>query len=126
MRPGLTTGHETILLAEDSAPIRTLLTQVLSAQGYTVLVAVDGSAAVKIAQEYAGEIHLLITDVVMPGLGGFELSALARTTRPDLRVLLMTGLTDDPQLKGYAMLAKPFTPIKLSQAVRGILDQTEL
>lgn len=123
VRPRLSAGSETIIVAEDSLPIRMLITQVLGTQGYKVLEAADGAVAHRLASEYPGDIHLLLTDVVMPGLGGFELAARLRESRPKLKVLLLSGLTDESQLEGYKALAKPFTPIRLSQAVRQVLDQ---
>ena len=123
LRPKLSVGHETIIVADDSPPIRMLIAQVLSAQGYTVLEAADGASALRIASSHEGDIHLLLTDVVMPGLGGFELAARLRADRPKIKVLVLTGLTGESQLEGYEALAKPFTPIRLSQAVRRILDE---
>lgn len=122
IRPSLPTGHETIIVAEDSPAIRMLISQVLGTQGYKVLEATDGTTALQLASEYKGDVHLLLTDVVMPGLGGFELAARLREKRPALKVLILSGLTDEPGLEGYAALAKPFTPIRLSEAVRRILD----
>jgi PAS domain S-box-containing protein len=121
-------GTETILLVEDEASVRTLSGFILREAGYTVLEAQHGHHAVQVAGEFPGSIHLLATDVVMPGLGGRDLAALLVTMRPHLRVLYMSGYTDDAVvhhgiLQGEAnFLQKPFTPAGLTRAVRDALD----
>jgi PAS domain S-box-containing protein len=121
-------GTETILLAEDEEGVRTLARMALEMQGYTVLEAETGSAAADLAAAHAGPIHLLMTDVVMPDKGGRELADLIRGRRPDVRVLFMSGYTDDAVLRygvseGVdAFLQKPFTPLSLARKVRDVLD----
>lgn len=121
-------GWETILLAEDEAPIRRAARRLLQGAGYTVLDAHDGEHALRVAAEYEGPIHLLITDMVMPRLGGLELASRLQATRPELKVLYVSGYSDGASLgqgtlaPGTAFVAKPFTLDELTRAVRQILD----
>ncbi len=121
-------GTETILLVEDESGVRRLSRTILEAQGYTVLEAASGDEALEIARSHAGEIHLVATDVVMPGMSGRVLWDRLRVLRPDPRVLFMSGYTDDAIAKhgvlepGIAFLQKPFTPFSLAQKVREVLD----
>jgi PAS domain S-box-containing protein len=122
-------GSETVLLAEDEAPVRAVARQVLERQGYTVLEAPSAEAALDIATRYSGAIHLLLTDVIMPGLSGRELATRLADLRPEARVIFMSGYTDDAVTRhgvlepGLAYLQKPFTPDALGQKVREVLDQ---
>src|SRR5581483_7980985 len=88
-------GRETVLLAEDVGAVRTFLRQVLQLSGYTVLEASDGAQALWLASEYRAPIDLLVTDVVMPGLDGRGLAERLRAIRPALKVLYLSGYTDD-------------------------------
>jgi two-component system cell cycle sensor histidine kinase/response regulator CckA len=121
-------GTETILLAEDSEPLRELICMILRNHGYTVLEAGDGAAALRIANQHSGPIHLLVTDVIMPGIGGHELSESLKSMRRDLRVLYVSGYTDDTMMRhgvsdaNVAILPKPFTPKDLTRKVRDVLD----
>jgi len=121
-------GTETILLAEDEAVVRALAARILRASGYEVLEARDGDDAVRVAEEYIGAIDLLVTDVVMPRRGGRETAEAIRRTRPDLRVLFMSGYTDDAVVRNGVLhdqvhfLPKPFTPEALAREVRETLD----
>ena len=121
-------GSETILLAEDEDGVRTLVRRVLERRGYAVLEAGSGAAALDVAERHAGRIDLLLTDVVMPGMGGRELSSRLLQQRPDTRVLFMSGYTDDQTLRRglfdpeVAFLAKPFSSQDLAAAVRAVLD----
>lgn len=121
-------GTETILLAEDEAAVRALVSRALRASGYCVLEAQDGLEAVRIAGEFGGVIDLVITDVVMPELAGRLLSERLAELRPDIKVLYMSGYTDDAIIRhgvlerGAAFLQKPFTPDTLAMKVRAILD----
>jgi len=121
-------GSETLLLVEDEETVRNLATRILEKQGYKVLVARHGLDAVRVATEYAGEIHLVITDVVMPGMGGRELVASLRPLCPDARILFISGYTDDEILRRgildpkMAFLEKPFTANTLTRKVRETLD----
>jgi PAS domain S-box-containing protein len=124
-------GSETILLVEDEDAVRTLSKMVLQSSGYTVLEARDGQEAARIAQQHQGAIDLLLTDVVMPRMSGRQLADLLRKARPRLRILLLTGYTDEAVLRhgeseaGVALLQKPFTPISLAQKVRKVLEEEE-
>jgi nitrogen-specific signal transduction histidine kinase len=121
-------GAETILLVEDEATLRTLAARVLRACGYIVLETIDGVDALQTAQAYAAPIDLLLTDVVMPHMGGPALVAQLAVARPSLKVLFISGYTDnmfvdrgqlDP---GINLLQKPFTSAALARKVREILD----
>ena len=122
-------GSETVLLAEDEAPVRAVARQVLERHGYTVLEAPSAEAALDIAARYSGAIHLLLTDVIMPGLSGRELANRLADLRPEARVIFMSGYTDDAVTRhgvleaGLAYLQKPFTPDALGQKVREVLDE---
>jgi DNA-binding response OmpR family regulator len=116
-----------ILLAEDEPPIRALLHRALEARGYRVLIATDGQQAVELGENYSGEISLLISDVVMPRLGGPDAARRMRETRPGLPVLFISGFTASADIRSgdladTAFVAKPFTPDELAQKVRELLD----
>ena len=119
---------ETILLVEDGEALREVLERVLAELGYTVLVARDGEEAVLVATEHQGPIHLLITDVVMPNMGGRELALELWKSRSDTRVLFMSGYTEDAILHQglrratVGFIGKPFRPDFLASKVREMLD----
>jgi PAS domain S-box-containing protein len=121
-------GSETVLLVEDEPEVRRLARDILHEQGYTVLEAADGDDALKIGREHGGPIHLLVTDVVMPQMGGRELADRLTAGRSETKVLYVSGYTDDAILHqgvsetGTAFLPKPFTAWALSQKVREVLD----
>ncbi|MCM3877502.1 MAG: PAS domain S-box protein [Thermoanaerobaculia bacterium] len=121
-------GTETILLVEDESGVRRLSRTILEAQGYTVLEAASGEEALEIARSHTGEIHLVATDVVMPGMSGRVLWDRLRVLRPGPRILFMSGYTDDAIARhgvldpGIAFLQKPFTPFGLAHKVREVLD----
>ncbi len=121
-------GTETILLAEDEEVVRRLAREILSENGYKVLEAGNGREALLISEAHRGEIHLLLTDVVMPTMSGRELTDRIRPLRPDLRIMYMSGYTDDAILRhgvlenGIPFLQKPFTPEELARKVREVLD----
>ncbi len=121
-------GHETVLLAEDEASVRAVATAALERHGYHVLAAPDGPTALKLAAEFEGTIHLLLTDVVMPGMHGRALADALLSKRPSTRVLFASGYTDDTVLlRGIrvdelSFIQKPFTPDQLSRRVREVLD----
>jgi CheY-like chemotaxis protein len=121
-------GHETILLVEDDASVRILLRDALRKLGYRVIEAKQGLEACLLASQELDRLDLLLTDMVMPGMGGRELAQHLLTIKPDLRVLFMSGFTDDVGiLAGHeqgtsGFLQKPFTPELLARTVRKILD----
>jgi CheY-like chemotaxis protein len=128
-RAKLPQGSETILLVEDEAGVRDLILEVLTARGYNVLEARSGAEALHICQQYAGPIHLLLTDVVMPGgMNGRELADRLTSLRPELKVLYMSGYTDEAIVhhgvldRDTVFLQKPFTPNALERKTREILD----
>jgi CheY-like chemotaxis protein len=120
-------GTETVLLVEDDDAVRNFSQRTLRSSGYAVLEARDGVDALRLAEEHAGPIDLLLTDLVMPRMGGRQLAELLIRTRPDMRVLLMSGYTDEisvhsPTAPHHTLLHKPFSPSLLSRKVREILD----
>lgn len=121
-------GAETVLLVEDAAAVRAVARLVLDRLGYTVLEAPNGEAALHLATKHRGPIHLLLTDVIMPELGGRQLAERLTALRPELRVLYVSGYTDDAVVRhgvlqpGIAYLPKPFTPEVLARKVRELLD----
>jgi len=123
-------GTETILLVEDEDAVRDLIRTVLTGQGYDVIPASDPKHAEQIASTYAHQIHLLLTDVVMPGISGRELAARISMRRPGIRVLYMSGYTDNVITsggmleRGLAFLQKPFTPAVLVRKIRDVLAHT--
>lgn len=125
---GTLTGEETILLVEDEDSVRVVATGALERRGYRVLAAADGEAAIAISRAFPGRIDLLVSDVVMPGLNGRELAEQLEIMRPGLRVLFVSGYTDDAVLRtGISMdertfLQKPFTSLDLARRVRAVLD----
>ncbi len=127
----LLTGSETVLLVEDEPSVRQLATSALRTYGYSVLEAADGQQALKLAKARTGtDIHLLVTDVVMPAMGGRELVDGLVAIHPETKVLYMSGYTDDAIVhhgvleEGTEFLQKPFTPVTLGRRVREILDDT--
>ncbi len=123
-------GSETILLVEDEEAVRDLIHTVLNDHGYNVIPSRDTQHALQIAETFAHEIHLLLTDVVMPGMSGRELAARITARRRGIRVLFMSGYTDNVITsggvleKGITFLQKPFSPLQLTQKVRDILTRT--
>jgi len=121
-------GTETILLAEDEAGVRTLTATILKGCGYKVLEVADGDEALRVAITHDAPIHLLMTDVVMPGMGGRTLAKQLAVQRPGLRVLFMSGYTDDAVIRhgvlkdGVSFIQKPFSPVALAFKVREVLD----
>ena len=121
-------GSETVLLVEDEPEVRGLARDILHQQGYTVLEAADGDDALRIGREHGGPIHLLVTDVVMPQMGGRELADHLKAGRRETKVLYVSGYTDDAILHkgvsetGTAFLPKPFTAAELAHKVREVLD----
>jgi PAS domain S-box-containing protein len=125
---GPETGGETILLIEDEPMVRDLALEVLSSRSYRVLTAKDGEEALSISRAHPEEIHLTVTDVVLPAMSGKEVARRLRETRPDLRVLFMSGYAEEQVVHrgvvedDVAFLAKPFTPTALTEKVRLVLE----
>lgn len=121
-------GAETILLVEDENAVRTLSKLILQSSGYTVLEAQEGEEAVRLAHQFPGPIHLLVTDVVMPRMSGRQLAEQLVQAKPHLRTLFISGYTDEAVLRhgvleaNVAFLQKPFNPIDLAHKVREVLD----
>jgi nitrogen-specific signal transduction histidine kinase len=120
-------GTETILIAEDVPAVRAVTREMLKRYGYHVLEAADGLTALQVAADYKETIHLLLTDVVMPDLSGRDLAERFKTLRPAMKVVFMSGYTDDAVVRhgilqeGIAYLQKPFTPVSLAKKVRVVL-----
>jgi CheY-like chemotaxis protein len=127
-RPPLPRGTETILVVEDEQMIRSLVTAVLEGCGYRVLGAASGEEAMEMAGSEKAPIGLLLTDVVMPGISGVDLASRLGRGRPGLKVLFMSGYTDNVvlhhgvQTSTMAFLQKPFTQLRLAERVRAVLD----
>jgi PAS domain S-box-containing protein len=125
---GAARGSETVLVVEDEPAVLTLSRRALEAQGYVVLAASDAAAALRVVERHGGTIHLLLTDVVMPGLSGPELADRLAAQRPGIRVLYMSGYPGDAVVQhgtlpsGSAFLQKPFSPDGLARKVRDVLD----
>jgi two-component system cell cycle sensor histidine kinase/response regulator CckA len=126
------------LLVEDEPSVRHLTRNVLEAQGYNVLEAqgynvlqaINGQDALRVAQEYNGSpIRLVVTDVIMPQMGGKVMAEWLKTTYPNLKILFMSGYTDDAMIQhgelepGIEFLSKPYVPVTLTRKVREILDK---
>jgi len=121
-------GHEVILLVEDESNIREPAVEVLAGQGYTVLAAGSGEEALELAARQPGPIHLMVTDVIMPGLSGGQLAERLAAGRPEMRVLFISGYPEDDIARhgvlaeGKSFLQKPFAPSHFLRAVRAVLD----
>jgi signal transduction histidine kinase len=122
-------NFETVLVVEDEDIVRELVCEVLEDQGYNVICAADGIEALEMADGHDGEIHLLVTDVIMPHMNGHELASKLTARRPDTRVLYVSGYSDneigdhgmlDPR---YELLQKPFTPQVLARKIRDVLHE---
>ena len=124
-------GTETVLLVEDAEPLRVLIKEILMNCGYKVLEAENGNVAIRIAHDFQGPIHLLLTDVIMPGMGGEQLAAQLSQFLPEMKVLYMSGYPNDGIVRsgilasGVALLEKPFTREILARNVRQVLDEQE-
>jgi CheY-like chemotaxis protein len=115
-------------LAEDENHVRIAATRILTKDGYTVLEAAHGDEALQVCEEHEGPIHLMIADLVMPGVSGRELAERFAVTRPDAKVLFMSGYTTEAVALegildgGFALLQKPFSSSELLLSVREVLD----
>ncbi len=123
-------GSGTVLLVEDNEGVRKITRQVLQQSGYTVVEAADGEGALKRSAEYHAAIDLLLTDVIMPGINGREVAERLSAARPGMKVLYMSGYTDDAILRhggltdGSPVIEKPFTPDALRRKVHEVLHET--
>ena len=121
-------GSETVLLVEDEESVRELVRETLKTRGYRVIEASDGIAGMRVSEEYQGNIEILITDVVMPGMSGRELAKRVAAARPNIRVLYLSGYTEDAIIHegalepGTGFLQKPFTLQVLARKVRKVLQ----
>jgi two-component system, cell cycle sensor histidine kinase and response regulator CckA len=121
-------GNETVLLVEDEEMVREMAKEILEESGYQVLEAKHGHEALFIAEQYHGHIHLMLSDVVMPQMSGRELAERFAPRRKDMKVLYMSGYTDDAIVhhgvldEGTAFIEKPFTPYALARKVRETLN----
>jgi hypothetical protein len=124
-------GTETLLVAEDEDGVRELLAAMLTKSGYKVLAAANGQEALRLSAAHSGPIHLLVTDLVMPGMSGRQLATAIQAARPGTRVLFLSGYTANAAVQngvvqgGEHFLAKPFTGEDIEGRIRRILDETE-
>ena len=121
-------GRETVLVVEDEEIVRALSSEILEKHGYKVLSAANGPEGLRLCREFSGRIDLLITDVVMPRMSGRELAEQLAITRPETRVLYMSGFTDDAIVRHGVLdddvffIQKPFSPDALAFKTRSVLD----
>jgi two-component system, cell cycle sensor histidine kinase and response regulator CckA len=118
---------ETVLVVDDDPAVLALARDIVAGEGYQVLEAACGEDALRVAADYAGPIHLLLTDVVMPGMNGRDLADRLRSIRRDTKVLFMSGFTaeliaDYGVISGDPLITKPFTLAGLAHKVRKMLD----
>ncbi len=124
-------GSETVLIVEDDNSLRKLMQKSLQPHGYRILVAENGEDALRISEEHEGTIDLMITDVVMPKMGGKETAERLKTLHPQMKVIYMSGYTDDAIVRhgvlapGLNFLEKPFSPKGLAHKVREVLDKKQ-
>jgi CheY-like chemotaxis protein len=127
--PPRSVDFETVLVCDDDEGVRKLLLDVLEFRAYRILEGRNGRHALEVAERHRGPLHLLITDVVMPELGGVELATELRKLHPDLAVLYLSGYTEEPQQLSVPLgartrfLAKPFLPGDLTSAVFSLLER---
>jgi CheY-like chemotaxis protein len=130
LAPGATRRNETILVVEDDPSIRLLVEEILVSAGYRVLVAGSGDRAIQLADEYEGDIHLLLTDVILPNMGGKEIAGRIALVRPEAKVVFMSGYTGNVADErenlepGVEFLQKPFTPEALCEKIGGLLSRS--
>lgn len=119
-------GGQTILVVEDAESVRKLVCAMLANGGYQYREAGDGQEALQLLEDSRQSFHLVLTDIVMPGMNGVELARQLSRIRPDLRVVFMSGYADDPLMnkieQGALLLSKPFTATALLDTIRQSLD----
>jgi two-component system cell cycle sensor histidine kinase/response regulator CckA len=124
-------NFETVMVVEDEDIVRELVCEVLEDQGYNVICARDGIEALNVAAEFDGQIHLLVTDVIMPNMNGHELAGKLSSLRPEMKVLYVSGYSDndigdhgvlDPR---FELLQKPFTPQTLARKIRDVFGEAK-
>jgi len=122
-------GNHTILIVDDNPSIRELIVETLKPLGYHCLQAASGKEAIDLLQKYKGEVHLLLTDVVMPHMNGKELAETIKKERPDIKVIFMSGYTENIIThhgvldKGINYISKPITPVALTQKIKSALNE---
>jgi CheY-like chemotaxis protein len=127
--PPKAAGNETLLVVEDEAAVRELTVKMLNQLGYSVLVAASGEEALEISHSHKDPIHLLVTDVVMPNMSGRQLADALRIVRPEIRILYLSGYTENTVIHhgvldaGVNFLPKPFSREALAKRIRDILGQ---
>jgi len=123
------TGSETVLLVEDEAALRSVGKTILEQYGYTVVLAADGAEALELAQNHPHPIQLLMTDILMPKMGGIELAERLSTLYPELRILYISGYSDSgsslQRIAGTGYLQKPYAMKELARTLRGLLDPAQ-
>lgn len=130
LKPKVLTGSETILIVEDDEKVRSVTVRILKGYGYIILIAADGQEAIRLSENHEGSIHLMLTDVVMPDMSGGELEKRLKASRPDMKVIFMSGYTDNAIVhqgildQDKAFIQKPFTPDSLARKVRELLDKS--
>jgi nitrogen-specific signal transduction histidine kinase/ActR/RegA family two-component response regulator len=128
-QPTSLAGTETILIVEDQVEARAVIRETLLRRGYVVVEAGNGPEALQVCEQHPGPIHALLTDVVMPGMSGRHLAEILATQRPGLRIIYMSGYTDDAIVRhgvldsGLSFVQKPFTATSLLQKIREALDK---
>jgi CheY-like chemotaxis protein len=121
-------GNETVLLVEDDEAVRTLSRRILTASGYAVLEAAGGAEALRVCERHGGTIHLMVSDVVMPGMGGRQVAEQLAAAHPETKVLFVSGYTNDAVVRHgireaeVHFLQKPFKSADLTRKVREVLD----
>jgi two-component system, cell cycle sensor histidine kinase and response regulator CckA len=125
---GLSSGTETILLVDDEETVQYLVRDILERLGYRMLLASDGPAALTVSHDFKGDIHLLLTDIVMPRMNGLEVARCLTAARPSIKVLYMSGYAEtvvfqeERMSTGRYFLRKPFEAPTLAQKIREVLD----